>query len=128
MKQALTAQDILAAAQGERENILTYRRTIHRDPEVGSPTPRTAAYIAGELKKLGYQPQALGGGLVAAITGKDTGRCVLLRADMDALGEETPLGRIGRAEEAARAIFYLASEQSAFVTGQVLQVDGGMVI
>ena len=31
-------------------------------------------------------------------------------------------------EEAARAIFYLASEQSAFVTGQVLQVDGGMVI
>ena len=52
----------------------------------------------------------------------------LSQADMDALGEETPLGRIGRAEEAARAIFYLASEQSAFVTGQVLQVDGGMVI
>ena len=49
-------------------------------------------------------------------------------ADMDALGEETPLGRIGRAEEAARAIFYLASDQSAFVTGQVLQVAGGMVI
>ena len=85
MKQALTAQDILAAAQGERESILTHRRTIHRDPEVGSPTPRTAAYIAGELKKLGYQHQALGGGLVTAITGKDTGRCVLLRADMDAL-------------------------------------------
>ena len=54
-------------------------------PEVGQELPRTAAYIAGELKKLGYQPQALGGGLVAAITGKDTGRCVLLRADMDAL-------------------------------------------
>ena len=52
----------------------------------------------------------------------------LSRADMDALGEETPLGRIGRAEEAARAIFYLASDQSAFVTGQVLPVDGGMVI
>ena len=32
------------------------------------------------------------------------------------------------AEEAARAIFYLASDQSAFVTGQVLPVDGGMVI
>ena len=52
----------------------------------------------------------------------------LSRADMDALGEEAPLGRIGRAEEAARAIFYLASDQSAFVTGQVLPVDGGMVI
>lgn len=48
--------------------------------------------------------------------------------DMAALGEETPLGRIGTAEETARAIYFLASEQSAFVTGQVLRVDGGMVI
>ena len=101
MKQALTAQDILAAAQGERENILTYRRTIHRDPEVGSPTPRTAAYIAGELKKLGYQPQALGGGLVTAITGKDTGRCVLLRADMDALAGREQSGLDFQADNGA---------------------------
>lgn len=85
MKQKLTARDVLAAAQEERETILAHRRTIHRCPEVGQELPRTAAYIAGELKKLGYQPQALGGGLVVAITGKDTGRCVLLRADMDAL-------------------------------------------
>lgn len=85
MKQKLTARDVLAAAQEERETILAHRRTIHRCPEVGQELPRTAAYITGELKKLGYQPQALGGGLVAAITGKDTGRCVLLRADMDAL-------------------------------------------
>ena len=85
MKQKLTARDVLAAAQEERETILAHRRTIHRCPEVGQDLPRTAAYIAGELKKLGYQPQALGGGLVAAITGQNTGRCVLLRADMDAL-------------------------------------------
>lgn len=85
MKQKLTARDVLAAAQEERETILAHRRTIHRCPEVGQELPRTAAYIAGELKKLGYQPQALGGGLVAAITGQNTGRCVLLRADMDAL-------------------------------------------
>lgn len=52
----------------------------------------------------------------------------LSRADLDALGEEAPLGRIGTAEEAARAICYLASEQASFITGQVLQVDGGMVI
>ena len=85
MKQKLTARDVLAAAQEERETILAHRRTIHRCPEVGQELPRTAAYIAGELKKLGYQPQALGGGLVATITGQNTGRCVLLRADMDAL-------------------------------------------
>ena len=59
MKQKLTARDVLAAAREERETILAHRRTIHRCPEVGQDLPRTAAYIAGELKKLGYQPQAL---------------------------------------------------------------------
>lgn len=48
--------------------------------------------------------------------------------DMAALGEETPLGRIGGAEEIARTIVFLASEGASFVTGQVLRVDGGMVI
>lgn len=48
--------------------------------------------------------------------------------DMAALGEETPLGRIGRVEEVARAILFLAAEESSFVTGQILRVDGGMVI
>ena len=48
--------------------------------------------------------------------------------DLDALGEETPLGRIGTPEEAARAIVFLASEESSFITGQVLGVDGGFVI
>lgn len=48
--------------------------------------------------------------------------------DMDALGEETPLGRIGSPDEVARTITFLAGEQAAFITGQVLRVDGGMVI
>ena len=48
--------------------------------------------------------------------------------DLDALGEETPLGRIGRPEEVAQAICYLAGDRSSFITGQVLNVDGGMVI
>lgn len=48
--------------------------------------------------------------------------------DLTALGEETPLGRIGTPEEIAQAIFFLASERASFITGQVLRVDGGMVI
>ena len=48
--------------------------------------------------------------------------------DLAALGEETPLGRIGTPEEAARAMVFLASDQASFITGQVLQVDGGFVI
>ena len=52
----------------------------------------------------------------------------LTAEDMDMLCDETPLGRIGQAQEVAEAIYYLASSQSSFVTGQVLQVNGGIVI
>ena len=37
----------------------------------------------------------------------------------------TPLGRLGTAEDIARAIGFLATDQASFVTGQVLVVDGG---
>ena len=48
--------------------------------------------------------------------------------DLAALGEETPLCRIGQPVEVAQAIYFLASERASFITGQALRVDGGMVI
>ena len=47
---------------------------------------------------------------------------------MDALREETPLGRIGAPEDVAAAVSFLAGEESSFVTGQILGVNGGFVI
>jgi len=40
----------------------------------------------------------------------------------------TPLGRSGRAEEIGDAVAYFSAESGAWVTGQVLAVDGGMVL
>jgi 3-oxoacyl-[acyl-carrier protein] reductase len=41
---------------------------------------------------------------------------------------KTPLGRLGRAEDVANAIRFLVSDEASFVTGQVLGVDGGLVL
>lgn len=39
-----------------------------------------------------------------------------------------PLGRIGKAEEVAGVVRFLLSEESAYITGQILQIDGGLAI
>jgi 3-oxoacyl-[acyl-carrier protein] reductase len=42
--------------------------------------------------------------------------------------QEIPLKRMGTAEDVAAAVLFLASDDSAYITGQVLPVDGGMFI
>ena len=46
---------------------------------------------------------------------------------MKELAEETPLCRIGKPEEVAAAVYFLASEEASFITGQTLCVDGGFL-
>ncbi|MBE7031912.1 MAG: glucose 1-dehydrogenase [Ruminococcaceae bacterium] len=51
----------------------------------------------------------------------------LSKADIEAFCEDVPLGRIGKAQEVAESICFLASEDASYITGQVLSVDGGLV-
>lgn len=61
----------------------------------------------------------------------DAGMSTPIYADpemREARESKVPLGRLGRAEDVARAVLFLASEESAYVTGQNLLVDGGVTM
>ena len=48
--------------------------------------------------------------------------------DKAALAEETPVGRLGTADEVAKLLVFLAGEDAGYITGQVFGVNGGLVI
>ena len=52
----------------------------------------------------------------------------LLKQMEDTILKQIPLGRFGTVDDVANAIAFLVSEEAAYITGQVLQIDGGMVI
>lgn len=79
--------------------------------------------MAKELGPSGITVNCVEPGVIAtemnAALGADTLR---------ALVDETPLGRIGTPDDVAAAVLFLASDAAAFVTGQILGVDGGMAV
>lgn len=47
---------------------------------------------------------------------------------LDMMKGKTPLGRMGTTEDITNGVEFLASEKSSFITGQVLKIDGGLVL
>lgn len=53
---------------------------------------------------------------------------VLNDEQRESLSKQIPLGRLGEPEDIAKAVAFLVSEEASYITGQVLTVDGGMVM
>ncbi len=78
--------EIMKQAKAIEEDLITFRRTIHSNPEVGEFLPKTKFYVIEKLKEFGYDPKEIcESGIVATIEGSKPGKTFLLRADMDAL-------------------------------------------
>lgn len=83
--------------------------------------------VAKEEGRYGIRANGVSIGLTATEMGADAER---------AWGEEAtkrliaaaPLGRMGQPEEIARVVRFLASDEASYVTGKILQVDGGQMI
>jgi 3-oxoacyl-[acyl-carrier protein] reductase len=78
---------------------------------------------ARELASRGITCNAVAPGFVLTELTQD-----LPQALQEELTARTPLGRFGTTEEIANAVAFLASDEAAFITGQVLAVDGGLVM
>lgn len=79
--------------------------------------------LAKELGPSGIRVNCVAPGVID--TDMNAGLC---QRDREALQDSTPLGCMGTPEDAARSIFFLASEGAKFITGQVLSPNGGFVI
>lgn len=77
--------------------------------------------LARELASRNVTVNAVAPGFIETDMTKD-----LPEGAMEKLKEQIPLARLGKTEDVAAAVAYLASDAAGYITGQVLSVDGGM--
>ena len=53
---------------------------------------------------------------------------VLSDAVKESIYNQIPLKRMGKASEVANLIYFLGTDESSYITGQVINIDGGMVM
>ncbi|GFN36510.1 3-oxoacyl-[acyl-carrier-protein] reductase [Tepidimicrobium xylanilyticum] len=79
--------------------------------------------IAKELASRGINVNAVAPGFI------ETDMTELLKEDIkDSLVKSIPMRRIGKPEDVANIVVFLASEKADYITGQVINIDGGMVM
>jgi NAD(P)-dependent dehydrogenase (short-subunit alcohol dehydrogenase family) len=115
-------RDELAAAQGAIVNVTSIAGSrVH--PFAGSAYATSKAALAALTREMASDFGPLGVRVNAIAPGEiDT---AILSPGTEQIVEHLPLRRLGRTEEVAKAIYYLCTDQSSYVTGAELHINGG---
>ena len=92
--------------------------------QVGGGLFGLAKALARELAPEGIRANAIAPGVID----NDFSKGRMTREIKDGIAPKVPLGRLGTSEDIAKACLFLASDLSSYVTGQVLSVNGGLLI
>lgn len=119
---------MLQKQQGAIVNVSSMWGRVGSSCEVAYSTSKAAVIgmtkaLAKELGPSGIRVNAVAPGVIQTDMVKQVAPEVL-----EELRQETPLEQLGRPEQVADAIWYLASDQASFVTGTLLDVSGGFVM
>jgi NAD(P)-dependent dehydrogenase (short-subunit alcohol dehydrogenase family) len=114
--------DELAAAKGAIVNVTSIAGSrVH--PFAGSAYGTSKAALAALTREMASDFGPLGVRVNAIAPGEiDT---AILSPGTETIVEHLPLRRLGRTEEVAKAIYYLCTDQSSYVTGAELHINGG---
>jgi 3-oxoacyl-[acyl-carrier protein] reductase len=135
----LTRAALPAMQQAKWGRIVHVASTTIHEPSVGlflssSVRPAVAGFskaLSREVAAFGITVNVIAPGLIATdrlkelgeYRAKESGKTV--EEEMVTMGEQVPLGRLGRPDEFGSLVAFLCSERAAYVTGEAIRLDGG---
>ena len=123
---------LMAGGQGRLVAVSSFVAHLYRHDAPNFPA--TAAAKAGieallRVFAMEWAPRVTVNAVVPGFIQKDPGaHAAFTEAQRQAVAARVPMGRLGTPADVAAAIRFLASEEAGYVTGQMLHVNGGLVL